>query len=177
MQVKSSNIHQSFKNDLELLLAFICVRLKTSTKSIFKSMKKVFATTVMTKRVDITKLEWSKTPASCQLPVSSVSYSTSCFMISLSGEEGALSKSPFKTRQTHKPPLTFSYSIEHKFIATSEARSQAKRSNRSNYFMLNFIISYLSTIKLFISLSLNLKTIYTQTNTKQISKGKARDPY
>lgn len=98
-------------------------------------------------------------------------------MIGLSGKEGALSKSPFKTLQTHKPPLTFSYSIEHKFIATSEARSQAKRSNRSNYFMLNFIISYLSTIKLFISLSLNLKNIYTQTNTKQISKGKARDPY
>lgn len=43
--------------------------------------------------------------------------------------------------------------------------------------MLNFIISYLSTIKFFISLSLNLKNIYTQTNTKQISKGKARDPY
>lgn len=60
MQVKSSNIHQSFKNDLELLLPFICVRLKTSTKSIFKSMKKLFTTTVMTKRLDITKLEWSK---------------------------------------------------------------------------------------------------------------------
>lgn len=57
MQVKSSNIHQSFKNDLELLLAFICVRLKTSTKSIFKSMKKLFTTTVMIKRLDITKLE------------------------------------------------------------------------------------------------------------------------